>query len=88
MCDEARGQGGQVGLQGWSELTHNCIQDHSAIQKVPQQMGQHLNLSPKKVTSRKKSCFLQQGVKAMLIKHCACLSALAQRASLIQRLQR
>lgn len=57
------------GSQGCSHAGPSC-QSHS-------RWGNIWFLSPKKVTSGKKDCFLQKGIKVMLIKHHACLCFVA-----------
>lgn len=85
MCGAARGQEAcRAGLGSPVTACGTIL----PVRRSHSRWGNTWFLFPKKVTSGKKDCFLQKGIKTMLIKHCACLSALAQCTLLIQRLQR
>lgn len=88
MCGVARGQGGKEACRAGLGSPVAACGTILPVRRSHSRWGNTWFLFPKKVTSGKKDCFLQKGIKTMLIKHCACLSALAQCALLIQRLQR
>lgn len=87
-CGAARSWGGKQACRAGLGSPVTARGTILAVRRSHSRWGNTWFLFPKKVTSGKKDCFLQKGIKATLIKHCACLSALAPCASLIQRLQR